>query len=143
MHITGCVENEGIVTLNEGARIADAIKKAGGLTIDANMKNVNLAYKLKDGQKIYIPSNIEEEATVVTEKGEGIVQDEKEDGGKVNINIASQTELETLSGIGPSMAIKIIEYREKNGDFSSIEEIKNVPGIGDAKYDNIKDEIEI
>ena len=85
MHITGCVENEGIVTLEEGSRIADAIKKAGGLTLDANIKNVNLAYKLKDGQKIYIPSNIDEddEVTIVTEKGEGIVQDSKKEGKKV------------------------------------------------------------
>ena len=127
VHITGCVEKEGIVKLQEGARIADAIEEAGGTTLDANINNVNLAYKLKDGQKIYIPSNIEEDATVISQKDEGIVNDLNESQGKININTASQTELETLSGIGPSMALKIIEYREKNGTFLKIEDIKNVP----------------
>lgn len=126
VHISGCVENEGIVKLEDGARIADAIEEAGGATLDANMDNVNLAYKLKDGQKIYIPSNIEDGVNIVTEKGEGIVEDSANSNGKVNINTATQTELETLTGIGPSMALKIIEYRKNNGNFSSIEDIKNV-----------------
>ena len=126
VHISGCVENEGIVKLEDGARIADAIEEAGGATLDANMDNVNLAYKLKDGQKIYIPSNIEYGVNIVTEKGEGIVEGSVDSNGKVNINTATQTELETLTGIGPSMALKIIEYRKNNGNFSSIEDIKNV-----------------
>ena len=127
VHITGCVENEGIVKLEEGARIADAIEKAGGATLDAALGNVNLAYKLKDGQKIHIPSNIEEnKETIVTSKGDGILEDESRTDGKININTATQTELETLTGIGPSMALTIIEYREKHGDFSKIEDIKNI-----------------
>ena len=75
VHIAGCVENEGIVELEEGARIADAIEKAGGLTLDAEIKNINLAYKLKDGQKIYIPSNIEEieDLEIISQKADGIV----------------------------------------------------------------------
>lgn len=142
VHITGCVVEEGIVKLEEGARIVDAIEKAGGTTSDANMSKVNLAYKLKDGQKLYIPSNIDdEEEAIVTEKGEGVLGEEVQSGEKVNINTATQTELETLSGIGPSMALKIIEHRNKNGDFSSIEDIKNVQGIGEAKFESIKDSI--
>ena len=150
VHVAGCVEEEGVFTLLEGDRIADAIEKAGGLTSDANTKDVNLAYTLKDGQKLYIPSNIEEEVAYVTsQNGEKIVStgsggDEAESAyGKVNINTATQTELETLSGIGPSTALKIIEYRNQNGDFGSIEELKNVPGIGDSKYEAIEDSIEV
>ena len=98
VHITGCVENEGIVVLEEGERIADAIEKAGGATLDANMSNVNLAYKLKDGQKLYIPSNIDNEETkIVIDKPEGVIEESITNGEKVNINTASQTELETLS----------------------------------------------
>lgn len=144
IHITGCVEKEGIVELDEGARIADAIESAGGTTLDADMSKVNLAYKLKDGQKVYIPSNIERESTdIVTEKGEGVLEDKSKTSGKININTATQTELETLSGIGPSMALKIIEYRNKNGEFKALQDIKNVPGIGSTKYEAIKENIEV
>ncbi len=143
VHITGSIAEEGIVKLKEGDRIADAIEKAGGVTADANIKNVNLAYKLKDGQKIYIPSNIDdsENIAIVSSKGEGVISDNGKKGDKVNINEATQTELETLPGIGPSMAAKILEYREKNGEFNSIEDIKNVTGIGNSKYETIKDNI--
>lgn len=143
VHITGCVVEEGIVKLKEGDRIADAIEHAGGLTSDADISKVNLAYKLKDGQKIYIPSNIEEgeEVVIVTEEGQGVLDGKVEDSGKVNINTATQTELETLSGIGPSTALKIIEYRTKNGDFFAIEDLKNIPGIGEAKFEAIMESI--
>lgn len=104
VHVAGCVAEEGVVTLNEGDRITDAIEKAGGLTLDANTKDVNLAYPLKDGQKLYIPSNIEEEVAYVTsQNGEEIIStgssiNEKEStSGKININTATQTALETLS----------------------------------------------
>ncbi len=138
VHITGCVENEGIVELEEGSRIADAIEASGGLTLDANLENVNLAYQLQDGQKIKIPSNIEDEEDTVQE--EIIILDEQSTE-EININNATQTELETIPGIGPSTALKIIEYRTKNGKFKTIEDIKNVSGIGEAKYEAIKDYI--
>lgn len=123
VHIAGSVINEGIVELEEGARVADAITAAGGTTPDANMQNVNLAYKIQDGQKIYIPNMNDE---VETE----IIQAENKTSlntGLVNLNTATQTELELLTGIGPSTATKIIEYREQNGRFTSIEELKEVP----------------
>lgn len=138
IHITGCVENEGIVALEEGARIADAIEVAGGLTLDANLENVNLAYQLQDGQKIKIPSNIDETDEIIQDEiiiSNGISKE------KININTATQTELETITGIGPSTALKIIEYRTKNGKFKTIEDIKNISGIGEAKFESIKNEI--
>lgn len=147
--------NEGIITLVEGSRISDAIDMAGGLKEEANLDNINLAYKLEDGMKVYIPSNYE-----VSSMTEDIISSTNNDEtykyiesstdntnnenseieeGKVNINTASQTELETLSGIGPSTALKIIDYREENGDFNTIEEVQDVSGIGDSKYESIKD----
>lgn len=139
MHIAGCVIEEGIVKLKEGDRIADAIERAGGITSDADISKVNLAYKLKDGQKIYIPSNIEEDnITIITQGGAGVIGEDVETSDKVNINTATQTELETLSGIGPSTASKIIEYRIQNGEFSDVEDIKNVPRYRRFKIRNDK-----
>ena len=145
VHIAGEVKKEGILEIEEGSRIADVIDKAGGTTADADLSNINLAYEVEDGQKIYIPNkNNKENVEYIIEKaGEGIINNEENTSKKININTASQTELETLSGIGPSTALKIIQYREENGDFDSIEDIKNVSGIGDAKFNNIKEEITV
>lgn len=143
VHITGAVKNEGIVKLEEGARVIDAVEEAGGLIEDAYLENVNLAYKLKDGQKIYIPwiFDTEEEIlekNVVIDYG---FEDDTSTSSKVNINTADVSQLMTLSGIGESTANKIIEYRKLNGKFKTIEDIKNVSGIGTAKYESIKDYI--
>ncbi len=143
VHITGEVENEGIIEIDKDSRIADVIEKAGGLTENADTSKINLAYQIKDGQKIYIP-NIEkglEEEYITEEAGDGVLPEEEKIGGKVNINTAKQTELETLTGIGPSTALKIINYRNQNGSFNSIEDIKSVPGIGESKFENIKNDI--
>ena len=144
VHIAGAVENEGIISIEENSRIADVIDKAGGVTEDADLSKINLAYEVKDGQKIYIPNYEDEEEQYITEEaGDGVLPEETNTTNyeKVNINTAKQTELETLSGIGPSTALKIIDYREKNGDFKTIEDIKNVPGIGESKYESIKEDI--
>ncbi len=144
VHITGEIQDEGIVEIEKDARIADVIEEAGGATEEADLDRINLAYQVKDGQKIYIP-NVEEDINddyITEEAGEGVLPEEgTKKHEKVNINTAKQTELETLTGIGPSMALKIIKYREENGEFKEIEELKNVPGIGDSKFDAIKEDI--
>lgn len=155
IHITGEVKKKGILYLDKGARIADAIEAAGGATKNASLDQVNLAYILEDGQKIYIPNKnekIETGAYIIANSGQNVLVEEgngstttgknaKGVSGKVNINTANQTELETLQGIGPSLAQRIIEYRKENGKFQTIEDIQNVKGIGDSKYSNIKDDI--
>ena len=153
VHVSGAVKNEGVYELEEDARIADAIEKAGGVTDIANMKNVNLASKLEDGMKIYIPKqgedvlendleeNINNKETTLGGSGTNSnVENEKE---KININKATKEELDTLPGIGESTAQKIIQYREEHGSFKNIEELKEVKGIGDAKYEEIKDLVDI
>lgn len=143
IHMTGCVKNPGIIELKEGERIDDAIQLAGGLTEEADLTNVNLAYKVEDGQKIYIPSIHDiEEKEIIQENQEEILSEENKTG-KVNINTAKQTELETLPGIGPTIALRIIEYRKENGEFTDIEELKEIEGIGEAKWEQIKDFVEI
>lgn len=150
VHMTGCVKNPGVVKLKEGSRIEDAIEAAGGLTDDADISNVNLAYVLDDGSKIKIPSVNEigkDDSYISEESGADVILNENTGGVEkssiVNINKASEVELQTLPGIGASLAGRIIEYRETNGKFKSIEDIKNVSGIGEAKFDSIKDFITV
>lgn len=142
IHVVGEVHNIGIVEVEEGARISDIIEAAGGSTENADLSKINLAYEVEDGQKVYIPSINDEQTKeyVTNESGDGVI--ENEDKNKlVNINTATQTELETLPGIGPSTALKIINYREEKGKFKKIEDIQNVPGIGESKFANIKEYI--
>lgn len=145
IHITGEVEEEGVIELEKGARISDAIEEAGGTTEEADLSNVNLAYSLSDGQKVKIPNiNEKDEEIIVAEEKAGdniIIEGNKSKEEKININKAAQTEIETLPGIGPSTALKIINYRNEHGKFKNIEDIKNVSGIGDSKFENIKEYI--
>lgn len=149
IHIIGEVQNPGIVVLDEGSRIIDAIEKAGGTTPNADVSKVNLAFILSDGQKVNIPNindKMENFVYVTDNSGNNVIIEtsfSSSGGGKVNINTATQTELETLTGIGPSTAAKIIEYREENGNFKSIEDVKNVSGIGNAKYESIRESITV
>ena len=152
IHITGSVKNPGIVKLKEGSRIEDAIEAAGGLTENADITKVNLAYIVEDGTKIKIPSASEEdigdEDIIDSKSGDNIIIEENTVSSNnstqtININKATEKEFETLPGIGPSLASKIIEYRNQNGKFGSIEDIKNVNGIGDNKYEKINDLITV
>ena len=151
VHITGEVKNAGIIELPEESRIADAIEQAGGVTEEADLEQVNLAFVLSDGQKIYIPNKKEREANeekayITAESGNNVIIKDKVEGGKkqkVNINEAKQEDFEELPGIGPSIAKKIIEYREQNGKFTSIDELQEVKGIGEAKFENIKEYITV
>lgn len=153
VYIAGAVKNEGIYELDENSRIADSIEKAGGLTEDANINNINLAYVLEDGMKVYIPkksdnNEVEDDTNIYVSKENGNTSASKNtnsdaQNSKININTATQAQLETLPGIGASIATKIINYRKENGKFTCIEDIKKVSGIGDSKYEKIKDLIKI
>ena len=150
VHVSGAVKNEGIVELEEGARVANAIEKAGGVRDDAYTKDINYALKLEDGMKIYVPTIEEskqekEEENTNSESSNYIISsnntktNENSNGQKININNADESELDELPGVGPSTAQKIIQYRKENGEFKSIDELKNVSGIGEAKFQKIKD----
>lgn len=140
VHVAGCVKSPGIIKIEEGSRVSDAIEKAGGLREDADISNINLASILEDGIKIYISSHteIEEEKPMENNITNENLLTSKNNNDKVNINTASQAELQTLPGIGDSTAQKIVNYRNENGKFKNIEDIKNVKGIGDSKYEKIK-----
>lgn len=165
IYIIGEVKQEGVYELDEDSRISDAIEKAGGTKENADLSQINLAYKIEDGMRIYIPKKGElvqdkekieyKTQEIVTGKSTDITnttsvntnlstnKKSKRDIEKINLNKATQTELETLPGIGPSTAEKIIAYRKENGNFKNIEDIMNVNGIGESKYNKIKDLISV
>lgn len=133
VYVAGEVKNPGVIQLEEGARVDEAVNKAGGITEMANLTNINLAKVVEDGEKIYI-SNQNEEI---------ILEENQKSSVKININKASISELQSLNGIGPAMAQKIIEYRKSNGPFKSLDELKNVSGIGDNKFKELESQITI
>ena len=151
VHVIGEVNNPGVVTLPEGSRIIDAINKAGGKTEEADLSKINLAFIVEDGTQIYIPrinENLNQVNLISDGAGIGVIindsnLEENELEVKVNINTANKEKLETLPGIGETTAQKIIDYREANGKFKTIEDIKNVNGIGEAKYESLKDKITV
>ncbi len=142
VHITGEVKNPGVYKLEDGARVIDAINLAGGPLPTADLDKVNLADFLRDGSKIYIPPKLENSGNGIrSQAGSSITKINASESDKVNINTASKEELESLPGIGPTLAQRIIEYREENGPFSSAEDLLNVKGIGEKKLEKIKDQI--
>jgi len=142
IHITGAVKNPGVYQLKSTDRVIDAVKIAGGSTEVANLDAVNLAALLRDGQKIIIPYKIlknseEENNENIYKSIEGMYSSST--SGKININTANAITLQTLPGIGPVLSERIIEYRNQNGLFEIIDDIKDVSGIGEKKFEGIKD----
>ena len=136
VQVCGAVVHPGVYELKPGARIFEAVEKSGGLTPEAAAEAVNQAAEAVDGAMIRIPTTEEWQQTA----GE---QPQAADDGLVDINTADAAELMGLSGIGQSKAESIIEYREKNGAFSAIEDITKVSGIGDGLFQKIKDKIRV
>lgn len=138
--IKGAVNIPGVYMMEEGDRIIDLVEKAGGLLNDAESNAVNFAQKVEDQMVVYIPKigeeNIQIPETPVSEAQEQEV-------GKININEADEAVLMSLSGIGPSKAASIIQHREEKGFFKTIDEIKNVSGIGESTFNNLKDSITV
>ena len=143
--VDGEVEHPGVYRLVPGARVFEAVDKAGGLKTHADTSQLNLAEKLKDGEKITVPSK--------AEKREGSTENLSDAGAgagqvlsgaeKININRATGEELQKIKGIGPATAQKIIDYRNSNGRFHNTEELKNVNGIGDKTYEKMKEYIDV
>ena len=140
--VDGAVASPGVYRLKEGARVSQAIDAAGGLTTEADVTGLNRASKVADGQKIYVPTVGEQQAAAVTsgaDIGASPTSGAGASSGLVNINTASAAELQTLSGIGPSMAQSIIDERTQNGAFASVDDLMRVSGIGEKKLAKIKD----
>lgn len=146
IHITGAVKNPGVYQLKSTDRVVDAVKIAGGATEEANLDAINLAALLKDGQKIIVPPRIYnengEEINKNIDNNAGAMYSSSSSGsisGKININTANAIMLQSLPGIGPVLSERIIEYRNQNGFFGVIDDIKDVSGIAEKKYEGIRD----
>jgi competence protein ComEA len=132
VHVSGAVRQPDVYELPPGSIVKDAVEAAGGPASSADLDGVNLAVELRDQQQVYVPRQGEIAPMVPSVGGGGASV------GPVNINIATAAELETLPGIGPKTADTIVEYREANGPFGTIEDIMNVPGIGEGTFEKIK-----
>lgn len=152
--ISGAVKNQGVYTLKKGARLNELITAAGGLKTNAQIKNVNRALILNDQDKIRIPykgEKITKKAIVESYSSDSVEPNSAEvasdtsvaENNKVNINTADAAQLQKLNGIGEKKAQQIISYRQKNGQFKAVDELKQVSGIGDKTFAGLKDQLEI
>jgi competence protein ComEA len=149
VHVIGAVPRPGLYEFPENARVQDAIDAAGGLLAEADENALNLAALLEDGQQLDIPyqagsapSEFDSGSGDLPSSDNGTAGDEQ-NNELVNINTATIEELDSLPGIGPTTAQKIIDYRAENGPFSVIEDIMNVSGIGPATFEDIRDLITV
>lgn len=142
VYISGEINNPGVYEVRDEQRLEDLIKEAGGLTNEANDRNLNLAQRLEDQMKIYIPNINEENLLENTDRNQEALPVKNPDSSLVNINTANKDELMSLPNIGDKRADAIIEYR-KTQKFEEIEDIKNVTGIGEKYYEALKDLITI
>ncbi|MGI6294498.1 MAG: helix-hairpin-helix domain-containing protein [Armatimonadota bacterium] len=148
--VAGCVNKPGVFNVAKGTRIIEGIKLAGGPTADADLESLNLAAKIEDGSKIYIPSkSVAPEATAVmtmpaaskspsSSRTSSSNKLHNPGDGKVNINTADENELQRLPGVGPSTAQAILDYRSKIRRFSSVDQLDDVKGIGPKKLDKMR-----
>lgn len=141
VYIIGKIQKPGVVEVPKESRLKDVIIAAGGLLPEADSLAINLARKINDGERIYIPAkgeNVSEIPAIAGNANEGVEK------MKVNINTADAVTMDqNLSGIGPSRAAKIVQYRDENGPFKTIEDLKNISGIGDKIFEDLKDDITV
>ena len=160
VHVTGAVGSPGVYYLSTGARVHEAIERAGGETDQADVHGLNLAAKIRDGQQIYVPeirriAEVEQNLPVSSTATEHTTsasaspprsvtkRSALSDRSRININTATSQELQTLRGIGPTMAQRIVEYRQRSSGFSTIDDLTNVKGIGEKTLEKIRDSIAV
>lgn len=141
VHAAGAVNRPGVYALADGARVADVVTAAGGLAADADMDRLNLAARVVDGERVYVPRK-GEEAPPTPVAGNGAEGVSSSPGtppvGPLDLNAASAEQLDTLPGVGPATSAAIVTYRERNGRFRTVDELLEVPGIGPAKLEAIR-----
>ena len=143
--VAGAVRHPGVYTLDSGARVDDAVREAGGATAHADLSQVNLAARLEDGRQVLVP-----ERAVAGRAGNGAVAGAAPasgaagaPAGPVNLNTATLEQLETLDGVGPATAQKILDYRKLHGGFGSVQELGQVPGIGDKRLAALAPKVQV
>jgi competence protein ComEA len=144
VQVSGAIVQPGVYTLTLGSRVSNALEAAGGARPDADLGQLNLALKLNDGDTIVVPArDATTESEILATATIAGAAPPKTPPSKININTASIEELDTLPRIGKALAQRIVDYRANQGPFKGIEDIKNVKGIGDALFENLKDLITV
>lgn len=143
--VKGAVERPGVYEAQTNERVIDLISKAGGLSESADEAKINFAQRVEDEMVIYVPKEGEDsdEAAAIVIGGGAEGTSKAKNDGKVNLNTANEAELQTLTGVGPAKASAIIEFRETNGPFKVIEDLKLISGIGDKTFEKLKDSIKV
>ena len=136
VHVVGAVRRPGLYRLAHGARIADAVERAGGATRGADLSLVNLAAQVSDGSQVVVPRRAPAAGATA---GSGGASAAEGAAGPVRLNTASIEDLDALPGVGPVTAQKIVDYREKHGAFSSVDDLDAIPGIGPARLEQLRD----
>jgi competence protein ComEA len=139
VHVAGAVRDPGVYRLPGDARVDDAVARAGGATRRADLGGLNLAAKLEDGRQVLVPERPRRGGG----GGDAAVAPAAEpaEGQPLNLNTATLEQLDTLSGIGPATAQKILDFREEKGGFSSVEELGEIPGIGEKRLASLREEV--
>jgi competence protein ComEA len=146
--VKGAVNRPGVYKLTSGSRVQDAMQQAGGAVPSADLNRVNLAQPLADGMVVYIPRKGEQGPPPVagassSALGGGTQTGTADNGGKISLNTATAEQLDQLDGIGPAKAAAIIRYREEHGPFRSVDELANVPGIGEKTLAKFRDHLTV
>jgi competence protein ComEA len=138
VHVAGAVRRPGVYRLRSGARVDDAVQRAGGAKRRADLGGLNLAAELEDGRQVLVPERAPRGSAGAAAPVAGAAA---APGQPLNINTATLEQLDTLSGIGPLTAQKILDFREERGGFGSIEELGEIPGIGDKRLASLREEV--
>lgn len=147
VYVSGAVLSPGVYKLQPGSRVGDAVQSAGGMAADADSGKINLAEKAKDGMHIHVTAVAPVHPAAVESPPAGqarhaaVSQPDAGKEEKININTADKAELDKLPGVGPALAARIVEYRQANGSFTDVADLKKVSGIGEAKFKQIKDKV--
>jgi competence protein ComEA len=138
VHVAGAVRAPGVYRMRAGARVDDAVRRAGGALPRADLTQVNLAAKVEDGRQIVVPRRVTAGSAPA-----GSAASPAQPSVPLNLNAATLEQLDELPGVGPATAQKILDYREEHGGFGSVEELGQVPGIGDVRLASLRDKVRV
>lgn len=141
VHVVGAVREPGVYRVASGTRVEDAIERAGGATGRADLSAINLAAKVADGQQVVVPRR--GAAAVATAAGAGATGATAASSGPISLNTATAEQLDTLDGVGPSTAQKILDYRTAHGGFASIDDLAQIPGIGPKRLESLRKQVTV